>query len=64
MNVKWKAYNLELDPLSIEFYCPDFEINADGGDERGGPSIVAEAEQEARFAHTCKDTLRRCASHF
>ena len=40
-----ETYNLELDTLSIELNCPNLEVYADGRDEGGGPSVVAESEE-------------------
>ena len=39
--------DLQLDALAIQLNGADLEVNADGGDERGRPGIIAEAEQQA-----------------
>lgn len=40
------SYDLEFDPLSVQFYCPDLEVNADGGDERRSPRVVTEPKKQ------------------
>ena len=47
------AYDLQLDALAVELYGPDLEVDADGGNERGRPRVIAEAEQQARFPDAC-----------
>ena len=47
------TYDLELNPLPIQLDCANLEVDADGGNERRGPSIVAETEQQTRLADTC-----------
>ena len=47
------TYNLELNPLPIQLDCANLEVDADGGNERRGPSIVAETEEQTRLADTC-----------
>lgn len=42
---------LQLYPLAIELDGSDLEVNADGGDERGGEGVLAEAQQAARLAY-------------
>jgi len=42
--------DLQLDTFSIKFDCPYLEVDADGGDERWCPCVVAETEQETRLA--------------
>jgi hypothetical protein len=41
---------LQLDTLAVEVYCADFEIDADGCDERGGKAIFGKAEEAAGLA--------------
>lgn len=36
------THNLKLDPLPVQLYCPDFEVDTDGSDEGWRPRIVAE----------------------
>jgi hypothetical protein len=43
---------LELNTLSVQLDGAYLEVNADCGDERGCPPIVAEAEQKTRLANT------------
>jgi len=43
---------LKLDALSFQLDGAYLEVNADRGDERGCPPIVAEAEQQTRLANT------------
>jgi len=43
---------LELDALSFQLDGAYLEVNADRGDKRGCPPIVAEAEQQTRLANT------------
>ena len=40
------TYNLQLDALSVQLDGPDLEVYADGGDERGGPCVIAETQEE------------------
>jgi hypothetical protein len=42
--------DLKLDPLAIEFDCPDLEVDANGGDEGRCEGVFAEAQQAARLA--------------
>jgi hypothetical protein len=42
--------DLQLDALVVELDGADLEVNADGGDERGGEAVFAESQQTARFA--------------
>jgi hypothetical protein len=42
--------DLQLDPLSIEFNRPDFEVDSDRGDEGRCEGILAESQQATRFA--------------
>lgn len=46
------TYNLKLDTLSVEFNCPDLEVDADSGDEGGCPCVVAEPQKQARLSNT------------
>lgn len=39
--------DLQLDALAVELNSPDLEIDADGGDERRGERVLAEAQQTA-----------------
>jgi hypothetical protein len=38
---KWVSYNLEFYPLTVELDGPDLEVNADSGDKRRCPCVVA-----------------------
>jgi hypothetical protein len=42
--------NLQFYPLSVKFYCTDFEVDANCSDERGGPCVIAEPEKETGFS--------------
>jgi hypothetical protein len=60
------THDLELDTLAIELDRPDLagtgqhsslqfgesyaQVNADSGNERGGPRVVAEAQKQTRLA--------------
>jgi hypothetical protein len=44
---------LEFDALAVEFNRSYLKVNADGCNEGGCPSVVAEPEKEAGFANTC-----------
>jgi len=35
--------DLQLDALAVELDGADLEVNADGGDERGGEAVLAES---------------------
>lgn len=41
-----RTYDLQFDAFSIQFNGTDLEVDADGGDERGCPCIVAETEEQ------------------
>jgi hypothetical protein len=51
--MKETAYNLQLYPFSVKLNCADFEVDANCGDERRGPCVIAEPEQETGFSDTC-----------
>lgn len=51
---KKTAHNLQLYPFSVKLNCTDFEVDADCGDERRGPCVIAEPEQETGFSDTCR----------
>jgi hypothetical protein len=53
MRKRKRTYDLELNPLPIQLDCANLEVDANGGNERRGPSIVAETEQQTRLADTC-----------
>ena len=42
--------NLELDALAVHLHVLDFEVDPDGGDERGGEGVVGVTEEEAGLA--------------
>ena len=44
--------DLELDGLSIQLNCSDFEINTNGGDVGFGVSVVCESKEQTRFTDT------------
>jgi hypothetical protein len=48
------VYNLQLYPFSVKLNCTDFEVDANCGDERRGPCVIAEPEQETGFSDTCR----------
>ena len=43
--------DLQLDRFPVEMFGADFEVDADGGDERLRVCIVSKAEEETRLAH-------------
>jgi hypothetical protein len=45
---------LQFYPFSVKLNCTDFEVDANCGDERGGPCVIAEPEQETGFSDTCR----------
>ena len=45
---------MELDALSVELDGPDLEVYANGGDERGGPCVIAEPQEETRLPDACR----------
>ena len=38
--------DLELDALAVELYCTNLEVDSNGGNERGGPGIIAETQEK------------------
>ena len=43
---------LQFYPLTVQLNCPDFEIDADGGNERWSERIFAESEEAAWFSNS------------
>ena len=51
-SLTYSVPDLELDGLSIQLDCSDFEINTNGGDVGFGVSVVCESEEQTRFTDT------------
>ena len=43
---------LEFYPLTVQLNCPNFEIDANGGNERWSERIFAESQKTARFSNS------------
>jgi len=52
------THDLELNALSVQFDGTNLEVNADCGNERGRPRIVAEAKQKTRLPNTYQATTQ------
>lgn len=46
------THNLKFNALPIQFYRSNFEVDTDSCDEWGCPSVVTEAEEQARLSNT------------
>lgn len=43
---------LEFYPLTVQLNCPNFEVDANGGNERWSERIFAESQKTARFSNS------------